>query len=206
MISEIEDYFTRGCGRCARFATPDCSTRKWQRGLHELRRICLAAGLVETVKWGHPCYTHAGRNIVVIGAFRGDIRLTFMNAALMQDPMGLLERSGPNARHPDLIRFNGDDQVGGKAAAIEAYLKEAMDYAEAGIKPVKNEQEIVLPDELAEALAGDRELADAFQKLTPGRRRSYVLNLAGAKTAATRVSRIAKLRPKILAGKGANER
>lgn len=80
MISGVEDFFTRGCGRCPRFDTPDCSTRRWTQGLLDLRSICLSAGLGETVKWGHPCYTHAGRNIAIIGAFLGDFRLSFFNS------------------------------------------------------------------------------------------------------------------------------
>ena len=94
MIADIEDFFSKGCGRCKRFATADCSARLWQRGLTDLRRICLASGLIETVKWGHPCYMHIGRNIAVIGAYRGDYRLSFFNAALMKDPAGVLEKRG----------------------------------------------------------------------------------------------------------------
>ena len=94
MITDIEDYFSKGCGRCARFATPDCSTRKWAAGLGALRQICLEAGLVETVKWGHPCYMHADRNIALFGAFRGDFRLTFFNAALLNDPEGRSGKTG----------------------------------------------------------------------------------------------------------------
>ena len=206
MITEIEDYFAKGCGRCERFATPDCSTRKWADGLGDLRRICLEAGLVETVKWGHPCYMHAGRNIAIIGAFRGDFRLSFFNAALMKDPEGVLETQGPNARHPDMIRFVDNSQVAKRAPVIQSYLQEAMGYAEAGIKPPKEESKIELPVELVDALDADPELAEAFHNLTPGRQKSYVINLNSAKKSETRVSRIAKFRGKILAGKGANER
>lgn len=70
MITDIKDYFAKGCGRCERFSTPSCSARRWANGLSDLRRICLEVGLVETVKWGHPCYMHAGRNIAIIGATR----------------------------------------------------------------------------------------------------------------------------------------
>ena len=111
MITEIEDYFTLGCGRCERFATPDCSTRRWQDGLNDLRAVCLDLGLVETVKWGHPCYMHAGRNIAVFGAFRGDFRLSFMNAALMKDPEGVLRKPGPNTQHANMISFSANEQV-----------------------------------------------------------------------------------------------
>lgn len=206
MITEIEDFFSKGCGRCERFATPACSANQWHDGLTGLRAICRSAGLVETVKWGHPCYMHAGRNIVLIGALQGDFRLNFFNAALMKDPDGLLERQGPNTQHPDSIRFTASGQVEARAASIRAYLLEAMAYADAGILPVKVPQAWELPDELVDAMDADPELADAFHALTPGRQRSYVIHLSSAKTAATRVSRIEKARPHILAGKGANER
>lgn len=205
MITDIEDFFTKGCGRCDRFAAPDCSTRRWAGGLAALRRLCLQAGLTETVKWGHPCYMHAGRNIAIMGAFRGDFRLTFFNAALMKDPDGVLERQGPNTAHPDAIRFTGNAQVEAMAATILRYLAEAMGYAEAGVKPPRDDSAPDLPEELVEAMDADPELAEAFHRLTPGRQKSHVLHIGGTKTPTTRVNRITKLKPKILAGKGANE-
>ena len=206
MITDIEDYFAKGCGRCERFATPDCSTRKWARGLSDLRRICRTAGLVESVKWGHPCYLHGGRNIVILGAFRGDYRITFFNAALMKDPEALLEKPGPNSAHPAMIRFADNARVAALEPVILSYLNEAMAYAEAGLKPPKEAIEIDLPDELVEALDSDPELAEAFNGLTPGRQKSYVINLASAKKPETRTSRIAGFRARIIAGKGALER
>ncbi|MDX1968743.1 MAG: YdeI/OmpD-associated family protein [Planctomycetaceae bacterium] len=205
MITVIDDYFSKGCGRCERFATPDCSTRKWSSGLAELRRICRESGLVETVKWGHPCYMHGGRNIVIVGALRGDFRLSFFNAALMKDASGVLERQGQNTQHPDMIRFTENIQVAELEPVIVSYLREAKSYAEAGIKPPKAQREIELPNELVEALECDPELADAFHALTPGRQRSYAINLNSAKKSETRIARIGKFRDKILAGKGALE-
>jgi uncharacterized protein YdeI (YjbR/CyaY-like superfamily) len=195
-----------GCGRCDRFATQDCSVRQWAKGLADLRLICLRVGLAETVKWGHPCYMHAGRNIVIIGAFRGDFRLSFFNAGSMKDTRGVLERSGPSTRFPDMIRFTDNARVEAMKSTISAYLDEAMAYAEAGIRPPKDDTEIELPDEFVDALDADPELAEAFRRLTPGRRKSYVVNLASAKTSATRTSRISKFKARILGGKGANER
>ena len=206
MITDIEEYFSKGCGRCERFATPECSTRQWIQGLTDLRRICLEAGLVETVKWGQPCYMHGGRNIAILGALRDDFRLGFFNAALLKDPNGILEKSGPYTRHPDMIRFLKNTQVAEMEQSITSYLKEAMRYAEEGIKPPKEQSEIELPGELVEALESDPELADAFHRLTPGRQKSYVINLNSAKKPETRISRIANYRDKILAGKGAMER
>ncbi|MGL6209223.1 MAG: YdeI/OmpD-associated family protein [Paracoccaceae bacterium] len=204
MITQIEDYFTLGCGRCDRHATPDCSTRRWDAGLRDLRRICVEQGLVETVKWGHPCYMHAGRNIAIFGAMRGDFRLTFFNAALLKEPGGVLERQGPNTRHPDMLRFTDVTQVMQLAPTIRAYLTEAMGYAEAGLKPPKDPTDLDLPDDLIEAM--DPDLAEAFDALTPGRQKSYVIAIGSAKAQATRMARLAKYRPHILAGKGALER
>jgi len=206
VITKIEDYFERGCGRCPRFDTPECSTRRWVRGLNDLRRICLEAGLAEAVKWGHPCYMHAGRNIAILGAFRSDFRISFFDAALLKDSKGVLEKQGPNTRHPDMIRFSENEAVAQLEPIILSYLLEAMGYAEAGIKAPKEQQEIDLPDELAEALAADPELARAFECLTPGRQRSYVIHLSSAKKPETRIARVDRLRGKILEGKGALER
>lgn len=206
MITDIEDYFTKGCGRCERFGTGSCSTRIWGQGLARLRDICLSAELRETVKWGHPCYMHAGRNIVIIGAHRKDFRLSFFNAALMKDPEGVLEKQGPNTQHPDMIRFTASDGPEKMEGVIRAYLEEAREYAETGKKPPKDDRELVLPDELVDALDADPELAEAFEALTRGRKKSYVINLNSAKKAETRMNRIRTFRAKILDGKGAMER
>jgi uncharacterized protein YdeI (YjbR/CyaY-like superfamily) len=206
MITDIEEYFANGCGRCERFATPECSTRQWRSGLANLRQICVGMDLVESVKWGHPCYMHRNRNIVIIGALRDDFRLSFFNAALMQDTDGVLEKQGPNTQYPDMIRFTNNAQVEKLKPIIKSYLVESMCYADAGIKPPKQMGDIQLPDELLEALESDPELAEAFYGLTPGRQKSYVINLNSAKKPETRVLRIAKFRDKILAGKGAMDR
>jgi len=206
MITNPDDFFAKGCGRCARFATADCSTRQWIDGLNALRRICLDLGLEETVKWAHPCYMHAGRNIAMFGAFRGDFRLSFMNPGLLVDSEGVLEPQGPNSRTPSMIRFTASGQVGEKQSVIRAYLRQLIDHAEAGTKPAKIDREIDMPDELIAALDGDPELAEAFHALTPGRQKSYVFALNQAKQPATRLGRIEKFRDKIIAGKGALER
>lgn len=206
MITVIEDYFTKGCGRCTRFATPDCSAAIWSVGQDALRAICLDAGLEETVKWGHPCYMHAGRNIAIMGAFRDDFRLSFFNAALLRDPEGVLERQGPSTQNPDMIRFTDAGQVAARSATIRTYLAEAMGYAAAGIKAPKVERAVEIPEELTDALDADPELAEAFAALTPGRQKSYAFNLNQAKQSSTRIARIERFREKILAGKGALER
>ena len=206
MITDPEVYFARGCGRCDRFDTADCSTRLWLDGLLALRDLCREAGLTEVAKWGHPTYMHAGRNIAIFGAFRGDFRLTLFNAALLSDPQGLLERQGPNTRHPDCFRFTDNAQVAARADAIRATLAEAMDHAERGILPPRDDSAPDWPDELVEALDADPDMAEAFHALTPGRQKSYVYALVSSKNPDTRRTRIAKYRDRILAGKGALDR
>ncbi len=206
MITEIEDYFARGCGRCQRFATPDCSARRWAGALATLRGICREAGLGEHVKWGHPCYMHAGRNVAILGAFREEVRITFFEAALIDDPDGLLERQGPNTRVPDALRFRDEATVAAMAPALRGLLAQARALAEAGRRAPRESPVADLPEEMVEALDADPALAEAFARLTPGRRRSYAIALSSAKTFATRVARIARFRERILAGKGATER
>jgi len=206
MITEIEDYFAKGCGRCDKFDTPACSSQLWAPGLARLRQICRSIDLEEDVKWGHPCYRHADRNIAIIGAFRSNFRLSFFNAALMKDPQGALERQGPNSQNPDMFRFTENTQVAEMEGTIRSYLDEAMGYAAKGLKAPKDKSEPDLPDELVAALDADLELAEAFHNLTRGRRKSYVINLNSAKQSETRVERIARFRDKIIAGKGALDR
>jgi uncharacterized protein YdeI (YjbR/CyaY-like superfamily) len=206
MISDPEAFFARGCGRCTRFDTPDCAARIWNKGLIALRRLCRDTGLSEHAKWGHPCYMAHGRNIAIIAATRSDFRLSFFEPALMTDPHCVLERQGKNTAHPDMLRFTDVAGLDVMQPVIRAYLAEAIGYAAQGIKPEKRTQELALPKELTDTLARDPVLAAAFVALTPGRQRSYVINLAGAKAAVTRMARIARFRDKIIAGKGATER
>lgn len=206
MITEVGTYFTQGCGRCDRFATDACVTKIWANGLADLRAICLAAGLDETAKWGHPCYMFAGRNLAIIGAFKADFRLTFFNAALMSDPMGILEKQGPNSQNPDMIRFTSAETVAEKSTYITAYLHEAMGYAQAGLLPSKTAREIDMPPELIEALDADLDLSEAFHTLTPGRQKSWLFHFNSTKNPTTRQSRIEKASTKIMAGKGALDR
>ena len=206
MITDPDIFFRDGCGRCARFRSDDCSARLWAEGLAGLRKLCLQAGLEEAAKWGHPCYMHAGRNIAILGAFRGDVRLSFFNAALLHDAQGILTRQGPNTRHPDAVRLTDTVELAGIAPATLDLLEQAKAHARAGTLPPKDESTPDLPEELAEALDADPALAEAFHALTPGRQKSHVFAISSAKASATRRARVLKLAPAIFAGKGALER
>ena len=146
---------------------------------------------------------HAGRNIVIFGALQKDFRISFFNATLMKDPENILKQAGRNSQDRDLIDFASVDQMNRMESALRRYLSETMAYAEGGIKPPKVAQSLDFPDELLEALVADPKLSEAFDQLPPGRQRCYVNDLNGAKQSQTRINRIAKFRPKILAGKGA---
>lgn len=206
MITNSADYFTRGCGRCGRFDTPECSALLWSPELAALRALCLEAGLSEELRWGIPAYRHAGRNLALIGAFRDNVMLTFPDAALLADPDRLLQPAGPNSHAATTIRFAARDQIEAMAPAIRALLLAARQAAAEGRVPERPETALEIPEELAEALDADPELAEAFAALTPGRQRSHALFVAGAKAAATRQARVQRQRALILAGKGANER
>ncbi|MFV0462500.1 MAG: YdeI/OmpD-associated family protein [Nostocoides sp.] len=206
MITDAQDFFTKGCGRCERFATPDCSTRRWIDDLEALRAIIIDMGLSEHAKWGHPTYMYAGRNIAIMGAFRHDFRLTFFEAGLLSDPDGVLEKQGENSQHPSMMRFTALGQVAEQEETIRAYLREAMGYAQQGIHAPAPTREVDVPEELTEALAADPELAEAFDALTPGRQKSWSIHIGAAKKSQTRADRAARAREKIMAGKGALER
>ena len=206
MITDPNDYFLKGCGRCSRFDTPDCVTKTWAEGLAALRTLCLSEGLSEHAKWGHPTYMHADRNIALINAFKGQFNLTLMNASLLKDTEGLLDTAGPNSHTPSIARFTTMAELTAAEPALRRMIGELKTHAEKGTKPPKVEREVPIPDELIDALDADPELAEAFHALTPGRQKSYAVNLNQAKQSATRVARIEKFREKILAGKGAMER
>ncbi len=207
MITDINDYFTKGCDRCAKFATPACATQIWADGLAALRALCLDAGLTETVKWGQPCYMHGDRNIAIFGALQDSFRLSFMNGSLLKDTEGVLEKNGPNTENASVMKFRSADEVAAKADTIRAYLTELQDYADAGMKPApKHHADLILPDELITAFDADPDFGAAFDTLTPGRKRGWNLHFTSAKQSATRARRIAKARDQIMAGKGWNER
>jgi uncharacterized protein YdeI (YjbR/CyaY-like superfamily) len=134
MITQAEDYFTKGCGRCAKFATPECKTRHWHDGLVVLRKLALGAGLKEEVKWGHPCYTDKGRNIVLIHSFKDYCAMMFFKGALMKDPNGLLIQQTENVQSGRQLRFDQPGLVGQLAPVITAYIHEAIALEQSGAR------------------------------------------------------------------------
>lgn len=184
----------------------DRATR-WQEEMKELRGILLDCDLTEELKWGKPCYTAAGGNIVIMQPFKAHLSLMFFKGALLDDPEGILRSQGENTRSALRMEFTSPEQVTERRSILKAYIQEAIAVEEAGLEvPEKKVAEYEVPTELEKRLREDETYREAFEALTPGRKKSYLLYFAGAKRAETRERRIEKCRAKVLEGKGFNER
>jgi len=178
---------------------------KWQAEFLQLRAILLGFPLVEELKWRQPCYTLQEKNIVVIGGFKEYCALLFFKGALMADPRGILVAPG-NTQAGRQMRFTSLRQIVAMEPAIKAYVANAMEVEEAGLKvKLKTHSQYKIPEELQRKLDAKPSLKKAFEALTPGRQRGYMLYIAAAKQAATRESRTEKCLPRILDGKGLND-
>lgn len=178
----------------------------WQQELNMLRTIALDSGLTEELKWGVPCYTLQGKNVALIHAFKEYCAMMFIKGALLSDAAGLLIQQTDQVQAGRQARFTGVPQIAALQDTIQAYLHEAMAVEEAGLHvPRKETSEYPVPEEFREALAADAELRRAFEALTPGRQRGYLLHFAAPKQARTRAARIEKCAPQIFAGKGLND-
>jgi uncharacterized protein YdeI (YjbR/CyaY-like superfamily) len=179
---------------------------KWQDELSALRTIILDCGLIEKLKWGTPCYSWQDANIVIIGGLKECCVLSFFKGSLLEDANGLLEKPGENTRTVRLIRFTHVREIAKLAPVLKAYIYEAIEVEEAGLKPIgKAPPTPPIPPELEDRLARDRALKKAFEALTPGRQRGYILYFSQPKQSKTRASRIEKCRQQILSGKGLND-
>ncbi len=176
-------------------------SRQWGDVLAALRPVLLASGLDEEVKWSKPTYCHEGANIAIAQEMKGFVALMFFKGALLADPDGILVDQGPNSHSAKRIELTTVDDVTRLAATIGAYLDEAVAVEEAGLV-VAPRPEADEPEELTAVLDADPALRAAWDDLTPGRRREYVLHVGGAKQSTTRTSRAEAAAPKILAGQG----
>lgn len=205
ITTDIGLYFRDGCGRCDRFQTEDCKVRRWGPALHALRELLRQTPLVEEMKWGSPCYTADGKNVVALGALNDFAALQFFDGARLDDPDGALRSPGPNSHHARYMPFAGADDVQARRAQVLRYLDGAVAWARSGQRPPPPPQTEV-PAELEARLADDLPLAAAFGALTPGRRRSHALYVGGAKQPETRARRAEACVPDILGGRGFRER
>lgn len=179
---------------------------RWRDELQRLRKIILECGLTEEFKWGKPCYTFQGTNLMITYSLKESCAIGFFNGALLKDPKGILIMPGPNSQAGRWIKFTSLAEIVKLEPAVKAYIRESVAAEKAGLKvQLKKITEFKRPEELQRRLDEDRALKKAFEGLTPGRQRGYLLHIGGAKQAKTREARVEKCVERILAGKGLNE-
>lgn len=180
---------------------------QWRDEYATLRTILLRGALTEELKWGVPCYTLEGRNVVLIHGFKHYCALLFIKGSLLEDPQGVLIAQTENMQAGRQLRFTGMADIAMMAAVINAYIAEAIVVEQAGLKvPMKATAAFDMPDEFQRKLDDTPGLAAAFTALTPGRQRAYLLHFSSAAQAKTRESRVANCMPNIIAGKGLDDR
>lgn len=180
--------------------------KKWQDELEALRMIMLDCQLTEEFKWGEPCYTFQNSNIVLIHGFKEYCALLFFKGALLKDAHSILVQQTKNVQAARQIRFTAVQQIVEMADVLKAYVNEAVEVEKAGLKvEFKGTKEFVIPDEFQHKLDEVPALKKAFNALTPGRQRAYLLHFSAPKQAKTRESRVEKCLPQILSGKGLND-
>lgn len=181
--------------------------KSWQEEYIKLRSIIRDCELTEEFKWMHPCYTLNNKNIVLIHGFKEYVALLFHKGALLKDPEGILVQQTENVQAARQIRFTNLQEIVEKEAVIKAYIHEAIAVEEAGLEvELKKNEEYSVPEELQQKFAENPVFKEAFEVLTPGRQRAYLLHFSQAKQAKTREARIEKYLPHILEGKGLNDK
>lgn len=182
------------------------SAKKWQKEFEQIRLIVLDCGLTEELKWGKPCYTFQERNIVLIHGFKEYFALLFFKGALMKDTHNILIQQTENVQAARQVRLTNAAQISKLAPVLKAYIFEAIEVEKSGLKvEIKKTSEYEMPKEFETKLLEVPALKAAFEKLTPGRQRGYLLQFSSAKQSKTREARIEKYIPQILDGKGLND-
>lgn len=180
--------------------------KQWQEAVNLLRTIALDCGLTEELKWGCPCYTLNGSNIVLIHDFKEYCAFLFFKGALLKDNEGILIQQTENVQSARQIRFTSALQIVETKAILKAYIFEAIEVEKAGLKvELKKTKEYGIPAEFQSKLDHIPDLKAAFEALTPGRQRGYLLYFSAAKQPKTREARVEKYLPQILNGKGLDD-
>ncbi|TGK07688.1 hypothetical protein EHO59_06195 [Leptospira semungkisensis] len=181
-------------------------TDSWEKEFKKLREILLECGLTEELKWGQPCYTLEKNNIVLIHGFKEYCALLLFKGALLKDPKKILIQQTENVQSARQIRFTSLQEITKLKAAIKTYVQEAIKVEKAGLKvKLKKTSEYAMPEEFLSKLDDVPNLKAAFDALTPGRQRAYILHFSAPKQSKTRESRVEKAIPMIMKGKGLND-
>jgi uncharacterized protein YdeI (YjbR/CyaY-like superfamily) len=176
--------------------------KKWKEEFEKLRRISLDCGLTEELKWGKPCYTFQESNIVIIQGFKEFCALLFCKGALLNDPNGILKKFGWQAARR--IPFTNVREIVKMKTVLKAYIHEAKEKAGLKVK-YKKTSEFKIPEEFQNKLGETPVLKKAFDALTPGRQRGYLLYFSQPKQSKTRVARVEKCMQQVLKGRGLND-
>ncbi|MBP0904244.1 YdeI family protein [Mariniflexile gromovii] len=181
--------------------------KKWQAEMKLLRKIVLGSTLTEDYKWMHPCYTYQGKNVVLIHGFKEYCALLFHKGALLKDTDNILIQQTENVQAARQIRFTNSQQIIDLESTIKSYIFEAIEIEKLGLEvPFKKNKEFDVPEEFQTVLENNSEVKKTFEALTPGRQRGYLLHFSQPKQSKTRISRIEKCIPQIIAGKGLNDK
>lgn len=180
---------------------------KWRDEMLALREILLASPLSEDFKWNGPCYTFEGSNVIALWGLKNAAAMAFFKGALMQDPENVLVAPGDNSRSMRKIEVQSIDEITALTPVLRDYILRAVAIEKAGLKVERSDgSDLEYPQELLDRLDNDTNFRAAFEALTPGRQRGYILHFGQAKQPATRTSRIEKAVPAIMAGKGMHDR
>jgi uncharacterized protein YdeI (YjbR/CyaY-like superfamily) len=190
--SKIDPYFNK--------------LKKWKEEFKLLREVALDCGLTEDFKWMHPCYTLDDKNIVLIHGFKDYCALLFHKGVLLKDPHGILIQQTANVQAARQIRFTNVQEIDEMQLILKTYIDEAIEVEKAGLQVTyKKNTEYIIPEELENKFVEIQGLKTAFEALTPGRQRAYILHFSAPKQSKTRESRVEKYIAHILAGKGLND-
>ena len=205
MNQKVELFLLEGCGRCKHYQTPQCKVHKWPEELITLRALILEHELVEEIKWGFPCYTLNGKNILMLAVFKDNCSISFFKGSLLKENK-ILEKSGENSNTFRLMRFQGIDKINREKDTIRKIILEAIEIEKTGKKlPKMDYSSLEIPEELTFAFEDDHIFEEAFRSLTPGRQRGYLLYFSQPKQTQTKINRIEKSKQAIVKGKGLNE-
>lgn len=181
--------------------------KQWRRELEKLRAILLDSGLTEEFKWRQPCYTFQGKPVIILHGLKESCAFALFKGSFLKDVHGVLTKPGPNTQAGRWIKFTSLREIAEMQSVLKAYTREAIEVEKAGLKPDPKERpRLIIPEEFQTMLDEFPALKNAFDALTPGRKRSYILHFSAPKQSKTRESRVQKCMPHILSGKGFNER
>ena len=179
---------------------------KWRKEADKLRKIALDCDLSEEMKWGKPCFTYKKKNVAIVIPLKDACALSFFKGALLKDPKHILQKIGVHTQAGRWIKFTSRKEITAVQSTLRAYLREAIEVEQSGKKVrIKKASEYSVPEELQTRLDAAPELRAAFAALTPGRRKSYIFHVSGAKQVKTRAARADRCVPMILSGRGFNE-